>query len=337
MRSRRRGRRRCWSCCCCRRGGGCWRRARFWCGAAGLGVLLVVVGRNTGGGVAGDGVKRLANGCARKGIARLYHVWQVIPGIGSGGPGDRTVAGSEADLATRKYPSTIVNTRGGSRARRRQIGDCGIVPAVGVWIVAVSLNNAPIATARVNITAQGHRHQAMDGTWIISGHGPAVCSNIVNLDVKIRAHAASCDAVDFAVEVRCGVKVGSNGIRGQARVIGIADRIVAPKRGSRKTVFVQAAKQVDISAVACGAAPVARFRKESDGRPGIDRGVVLVSVCDGSVVGDTAETVNVAILGGHGVSRYGDWVGSLLSPGAARRARSRGGGRAWRGSNLHFK
>ena len=108
--------------------------------------------------------------------------------------------------------------------------------------------------------------------------------------------ARACDAVDFAVEVGGGVEVGGDGIRGQARVIGIAGRVVAPKRGRRVEVLVHAAKQVDIGAVACGAEPATRCRKGGDGRPGIGRGRVLISVCDSGVVGDAAETIDVATL-----------------------------------------
>ena len=80
----------------------------------------------------------------------------------------------------------------------------------------------------------------MVGKWIICSHGPGICGNIVNLDVKIRADSPACDAIDFPVEVGRGVEVGGDTIRRQARVIGIADRVVAPKRSGRREVLVYA-------------------------------------------------------------------------------------------------
>ena len=71
----------------------------------------------------------------------------------------------------------------------------------------------------------------MVGKWIVCSHGPAICGNIVNLDVKIGPDSAACDAVDFAVEVGGGVEVGGNGIGRQARIVGIGGRVIAPKRG----------------------------------------------------------------------------------------------------------
>ena len=64
------------------------------------------------------------------------------------------------------------------------------------------------------------------------------------------ASLATCDAVNFAVKVRSGVEVGGNSIIGQVRVIGIADWVVAPKRGRRREVLVHAAKNVNVGAVA---------------------------------------------------------------------------------------
>jgi hypothetical protein len=134
----------------------------------------------------------------------------------------------------------------------------------------------------------------MVGKWVVCSHGPGVCGNVVNLHVKIGADSGPCDAVDFAVEVRRGVEVGGDGIRWQARVVGVGDRVIAPKRGRRIEVLVHAAKQVDIRAVAYGAEPSTRRWEGGDGCPGICRGAVFVSVCDSSVINDAAETINVA-------------------------------------------
>ena len=167
----------------------------------------------------------------------------------------------------------------------------------------------------------------MVGKRVVCSHRPGICGDIVNLDMKIGADGASCDAIDFTVEINRGVEVGRDSIRWQARVISIADRVVAPKRGSRSEVLVDAAKQVDVSAVSRGAEPATRLRKGGDGRPGVGPGRVFISVCDGSVIGDAAETINVAALRGYGVSRDGDGIGSLLHPRADRSAWRRGGGR----------
>jgi hypothetical protein len=134
------------------------------------------------------------------------------------------------------------------------------------------------------------------GKWIVGSHRPAIRGNVVNLDVKIRADSAACDAVDFAVEVRSGVEIGRNGVRRQACVVGIIDWVVAPERSCRREVLVYTAKQIDVGTIACSAEPTARRRKRSDGCPGIGRRRVLVSVRDGSVVGDAAETINIAAL-----------------------------------------
>ena len=259
-----------------------------------MGVLLVVIGGIARPEVAGDGVEGLARGRPFEVIARLYHTRQVIPGVCSGVPGDHAIAGREVDVASCEHPPAVVNTGGGRRAARRQIGNC--CPGVGAWIVAPSVGRRGIATARVNIAAKGSRHQVMVGKWVVRSHGPAICGNIVNLDMIICADSRTCDAVDFAVEVGRAVEVGGNAIRGQACVICIADRVVAPKRGRRREVLVHAAKQVDIGAVACGAEPATRCRKGGDGRPGIGRGGVLISVCDSGVVSDAAETIDVATL-----------------------------------------
>ena len=83
--------------------------------------------RRARGRVAGDGVERLARSCSSEIIASLCHVWQVIPGVCSGVPGDRAGANSEVDVAACEQPSAAINSRGSSRAARRQIGDRGIV------------------------------------------------------------------------------------------------------------------------------------------------------------------------------------------------------------------
>ena len=101
----------------------------------------------------------------------------------------------------------------------------------------------------------------MVGKWVVCGHGPAICSNIVNLNVEICADGASRDAVDFTVEVSGGVKVRGDGIRRQAGVIGIADRVVAPKGSRCIEVLVDTAKQVDIGAVTYSTEPAARCWK----------------------------------------------------------------------------
>ena len=165
----------------------------------------------------------------------------------------------------------------------------------------------------------------MVGEWIVCSHGPAIRGNGVNFDVKIAADGGACDAVDFSVEIGSGVEVSRNGIRGKARVVGIADRVVPPKRRGRIEVLVHATKQIDIGAVACAAEPATRLRQWSDRRPGIARRVVLISVCDSAVVNDAAETINVATYRDHSVPGDGDGIGRLLGPGADRRARRRGG------------
>src|SRR5689334_19421292 len=99
--------------------------------------------------------------------------------------------------------------------------------------------------------------------WIIGGHGPAVCSNIVNLDVKVGANSPACDAIDSSVQIGGGVEVGRNGIRGQASVVRIGRRVVAPKRGRGVEVLVHTAEQVDVGAVTCAAEPGTRCWKGS--------------------------------------------------------------------------
>jgi len=142
--------------------------------------------------------------------------------------------------------------------------------------------------------------------------------------VEICANGASRNAINLAVEVRSGVEVGGDGIRWQASIIRIANRVVAPKRGRCIEVLVHAAQQVDISAVTCGAEPATRCRKRGDERPGIGRRAVLVSVSDSDVVGDAAETVNAATLRSYGISGDGDRIGRLLCPRADGSAWGRG-------------
>ena len=98
----------------------------------------------------------------------------------------------------------------------------------------------------------------MVGKWVVCRHGPGICGDGVNLDVKIGADSGACDAVDVSVEIGRGVEVGGNGIRRQVRVIGIADGVVAPKGGRGVEVLVHPAEQVDISAVCCAAEPTSR-------------------------------------------------------------------------------
>ena len=136
----------------------------------------------------------------------------------------------------------------------------------------------------------------MIGKRIVCSHRPGICGNVVNLDVKIGANSAACNAVDFAVEANRGVEVGGDSVRRQARVISIADRVVAPKCGCGVEVLINASKQVDISTVACAAEPTSRRWKRGNRRPGIRRRPVLIRVCDSDVVGDPPEAVNVAPL-----------------------------------------
>ena len=204
--------------------------------------MLVVIGRIAGPKVTGDGVKRLPRCRPLEVVAGLYHIWQVAPSVGSRVPGDHAVAGGEVDIASCKYPPAVISSGGGRRAARRQIGDCSIIPGVGARIVAIGFVRRSVPTASINIVAQSNRHQVMVGKWVVCGHRPAICGNIVNLNVKIGADSCTCNAIDFAVEVRRGVEVGGDGVRGQAGIIRIADGIVAPKRSRCIEVLVYAAK-----------------------------------------------------------------------------------------------
>ena len=134
----------------------------------------------------------------------------------------------------------------------------------------------------------------MVSEWIVCSHGPGVRGDGVNLDMKIGADGATRDAIDLTVKVSTGMKVSRNGIGWQARVVGIADWVVAPERGCGVEVLVHAAKQIDIGAIACAAEPATRLRQWSDRRPGVARGTVLVSVGDSAVVNDATEAVNIA-------------------------------------------
>jgi len=170
----------------------------------------------------------------------------------------------------------------------------------------------------------------MIGKRVICSHGPGICSNVVNLDVKIGADSSAGNAIDLAVEIRTGMEVGGDGIRGQARVIGVGGRVVAPKGGSGVEVLVYPTKQIDIGTVARSAEPAAWRRKGGDGCPSICRGAVLVSACDSSVVNDSAETIDVATLRGDSISGDGDRIRSLFGPGTDRSARGRSGSWTWR-------
>ncbi len=224
----------------------------------------------------------------------MNHVWQVAPGVRSRVPGDRAGADGEVDVASGKYPPAVVSSGRGSRATRRQVGDCSVVPGVGAWIVAVSLVWKRVAARAINVVAQGHCHEAVICNRVVRSHRPRVCGNVVNLDMKIGADCAARDAIDFAVEISAGMEVGRDSIGWQARVVRIADRIVTPKGGCGVKVLVHAAKQVDIGAVGCAAEPATRCRKGGDRHPRIGRGAVLIRGCDSGVVDDTAETIDVA-------------------------------------------
>ena len=154
----------------------------------------------------------MAAGCACKVIAGLYHVWQVTPSVGGRIPGDHAVTDREVDVATSEYPSAVVNTGGGRGAARREIGDRA--PSVGVWIVAPCYVRGSVAATCIDIVTQSSCHQGVVGKWIIGSHGPAVSGNIVNLHVKIGTDSSTCDAIDFAVQVRGGMEVGWDSVRG---------------------------------------------------------------------------------------------------------------------------
>ena len=203
----------------------------------------------------------MARGCACEVVARLYHIWKVVPGVGSRIPSDHAVARGEVDVASCKQPPAVVGAGGSRRASRREISDCSIVPGVGARIVAPGFVRGGVPTACINIAAKGYCHEVVVGKWVVCSHRPGICGDGVHLDVKVGADSGACDAVDFAVEIGGGVEVGGNGIRRQARVIGIADRVVAPKGGSGVEVLIHSAKQVDISSIGCAGEPATRRRK----------------------------------------------------------------------------
>ena len=134
----------------------------------------------------------------------------------------------------------------------------------------------------------------MVGEGVVRCHRPRICGNVVNLDVKIGTDSAARNAIDLAVEVSTGMEVSRDGIGWQARVVGIADRVVPPKCGCSVEVLVFATKQIDIGAVGCTAEPSTRFRQWSDRRPGVARGTVFVRVRDSGVVNDATEAINIA-------------------------------------------
>ena len=82
----------------------------------------------------------------------------------------------------------------------------------------------------------------MVGKRVVCSHRPGICDDVVNLDMKIGADCTGCNAIDFPVQIGSGMEIGGDSIRWQARVISIADRVVAPKRGSRSEVLVHAAQ-----------------------------------------------------------------------------------------------
>src|SRR5262245_29146825 len=112
----------------------------------------------------------------------------------------------------------------------------------------------------------------MVGKRIVCSHGPRVRGDGVHLHVKISADRAPCDAVNLAVEVSRGMKVSGNRIRGQAGVIGIADRVVAPKRGRSGEVLIYAAKQIDVGSISRAAEPTSRCWERGNGRPSVSCG-----------------------------------------------------------------
>lgn len=175
--------------------------------------MLVVIGWSAWRRVAGDSVERLARGCACEIIAGLNHVGKVTPRVGSRVPGDRAGAHGKVDVAACEQPSAVVRSGGSSRAPRWQIGDCGIVPGIGAWIVAPGFVRGSVAAARVNIVTQSHCHEAVVGKWVVCCHRPGIRGDSVHLDVKIGADGPACDAVDLAVKVHRRVEVRGNGVR----------------------------------------------------------------------------------------------------------------------------
>ena len=136
----------------------------------------------------------------------------------------------------------------------------------------------------------------MVGKRVVCSHRPGIRGDRVHLNVKIGADRAACDAVDFAIQVNRSMEISRDSIRRKASVIGITDWIVAPKRGSGVEVLVHAAKQVNVRAITDRGQPVASGRQGSNRAPAIGRRSVLVSVCNSDIVGDAAETIDVAAL-----------------------------------------
>ena len=64
--------------------------------------MLVVIGRIAGAKVACDSVEGLARCRPFEVVASLYHIWKVVPDVGSGIPGDHAVAGGKIDVASCK-------------------------------------------------------------------------------------------------------------------------------------------------------------------------------------------------------------------------------------------
>ena len=224
----------------------------------------------------------------------MYHAWQVAPGVRSRIPGNRAGADGEIDVAPRKYPPAVVGTGRGSCAACRQIGDCSVIPRIGAWIVAIRFVRECVATGAVDIAAQGHGHEAVISDRVVPSHGPRICGNVVNLNVKIGTDSTARNAIDLAVEVSTGMEVCRDGIGWQASVIGVADRVVPPKCGCSVEILIFATKQINIGAVGCTAEPSTRFRQWSDRRPGVARGTVFVRVRDSGVVNDATEAINIA-------------------------------------------
>ena len=236
----------------------------------------------------------MAGGCACEVIARLDHIREVAPGVGSGVPRNRAGADGEVDVTAGKYPSAVVSSGCRRGAACRQIGDCGIIPRIGVGIVAIRFGRECVAAGAIDIVAKSHRHEAVISDRVVRSHGPHICGNVVNLNVKIRTDSTARNAINLAVEVSTGMEICRDGIGWQASVIGVADRVVPPKCGCGVEVLVFATKQIDIGAVGCTAEPGTRFRQWSDRRPGVGRGTVFVRVCDGGVVNDATEAINIA-------------------------------------------
>ena len=135
----------------------------------------------------------------------------------------------------------------------------------------------------------------MVGNRVVCSHGPGVRGDVVHLYVPVGTHnAPPSDAVNLTVEIDRGMPVGGDSIRRQAGVIGIADRVVAPKRGGGIGVLIIAAKQVNVRAITDRGQPVASGRQRSNRAPAIGRWAVLVRVCYNGGVGDTSETIDVA-------------------------------------------